>query len=601
MAYVLSQAADEGNVYLPRAELTSRAAELLGVSRDAGRKASARCAGASRCGWRSGRQPRRSAADRLAEERPVYLIPFYYGEVGVTNRLRRLADAPADRLARFRLQLAGGIRRVGSSAGSRIRGARVALTPQQMEAVQAALTRRVTVLTGGPGTGKTTARRSIIRLAEAAGARVALASPTGRAAKRLSETTGRPAKTIHRLLEFKPADGFMFQRNEENPLEADLVIVDEASMLDLLLTNHLLKAIPAGAHLLLVGDIDQLPSVGAGQCAARRDRGDRGQDRLRSRPGPDALHVQPAPSSASTRSSASRRAATSSPTPTASTAGEMPVLDNQNATDFFLFREEDPEKAADLVVELVAERIPRKFGLRSDEIQVLSPMHRGAVGVAALNARLQAALNPPRPGLAERQVGGRALPRRRPGDADPQQLRQGCLQRRHGADHRGMNLEDQIGHVSGWTSGTVRVRLPGAGRAGPRVRGQRAQGAGQRVSGRGHPAADHALHDAAAQPALHRGDPRPEAGGAGRFTAGHQHRCAQQPGKGTVFGPGGTIARDVGRRAMSSTLAIWKACARQLKTEVYALYLTYPRSARAVVCQGPWPVASSATPSAPST
>ena len=133
-----------------------------------------------------------------------------------------------------------------------------------MQAVQAALTCRVTVLTGGPGTGKTTCTRSIIRLAEAAGARVVLTSPTGRVAKRLSETTGRPAKTIHRLLEFKPAEGFAFQRNEENPLEADLVIVDEASMLDLLLTNHLLKAIPAGAHLLLVGDVDQLPSVGAG-------------------------------------------------------------------------------------------------------------------------------------------------------------------------------------------------------------------------------------------------------------------------------------------------------------------------------------------------
>ena len=146
---------------------------------------------------------------------------------------------------------------------------RVALTARQMEAIQAALTHRVTVLTGGPGTGKTTTVRGIIRLAEAAGARTVLASPTGRAAKRLSEASGQPAKTIHRLLEVKPAEGFSFGRNEENPLEADLVVVDESSMLDLILTNNLLKAIPPGAHLLLVGDVDQLPSVGAGNVLCR--------------------------------------------------------------------------------------------------------------------------------------------------------------------------------------------------------------------------------------------------------------------------------------------------------------------------------------------
>ena len=126
---------------------------------------------------------------------------------------------------------------------------KLALTAQQQEAVQAALTHRVAVLTGGPGTGKTTTVRSIIRLAEAAGKRALLASPTGRAAKRLAEASGRPAKTIHRLLEYKPGEGITFQRNDENPLEADMLIVDEASMLDLLLTNNLLKAIPAGVHL----------------------------------------------------------------------------------------------------------------------------------------------------------------------------------------------------------------------------------------------------------------------------------------------------------------------------------------------------------------
>jgi exodeoxyribonuclease V alpha subunit len=246
--------------------------------------------------------------------------------------------------------------------------------------------------------------RSIIRLAEAAGVRTALASPTGRAAKRLSETTGRPAKTIHRLLEFKPAEGMAFLRNEENPLEADLVIVDEASMLDLLLTNHLLKAIPPGAHLLLVGDVDQLPSVGAGSVLrdvitaleggppAAAD----GASVIRL----DTIFRQPEGSYIITNAHRIN-------------AGQMPILDNSSARDFFLFKEEDPEKAAALIVELVQDRIPRKFGLRSDDIQVLSPMHRGEAGVAMLNQRLQGALCPPKPGGAERQVGGRFY---RPGD-----------------------------------------------------------------------------------------------------------------------------------------------------------------------------------------
>ena len=280
VAYILSQATDEGNVYLPAGELTARSAELLAVSpaqvadgiRALQETEQVRVEGDpapgpsafSAVGQSSARAPGASPL-ALAEDRPVYLTPFYYGEVGVSNRLRRLIDAQDDRLSVFRnfnwpAAFAALAHPPAADSGQKP----VALTPQQMQAVEAALTRRVTVLTGGPGTGKTTCTRSILRLAEAAGARVLLASPTGRAAKRLGETTGRPAKTIHRLLEFKPAEGFAFQRNEENPLEADLVIVDEASMLDLLLTNHLLKAIPPGAHLLLVGDVDQLPSVGAG-------------------------------------------------------------------------------------------------------------------------------------------------------------------------------------------------------------------------------------------------------------------------------------------------------------------------------------------------
>jgi exodeoxyribonuclease V alpha subunit len=415
VAYVLGQAADDGSVYLPATELATRSAELLGVSSTLALDGIAALREREQVWVEDGRVP---GATLLAEERPVYLIPFYYGEVGVTNRLRRLIDAPGDRLAAFQaFNWPAAFSALAHQPAGEAVLPRVALTPQQMQAVQAALTCRVTVLTGGPGTGKTTCTRSVIRLAEAAGARVVLASPTGRAAKRLSETTGRPAKTIHRLLEFKPAEGFAFQRNEENPLEADLVIVDEASMLDLLLANHLLKAIPTGAHLLLVGDVDQLPSVGAGDVlhdiieAIEAEAEDKVKAEVKAK-----VKAEAKTPSTSTLTSALIRLDAIFRQPEGSyiitnahriNRGEMPLLDNRSATDFFLFREEDPAKAADLVVEIVAERVPRKFGLRPDEIQVLSPMHRAEVGVAALNARLQEALNPPKPGLAERQVGGR--------------------------------------------------------------------------------------------------------------------------------------------------------------------------------------------------
>lgn len=398
VAYVLSQAADEGNSYLPEKELAKRAAELLGVAEAQ--------AGDGICTlleteqvWVEGETPSwvdersvREPVAALAEERPVYLLPFYYGELGVTGRLRRLAESLADRLSAFAsFNWAAAFALLAADAPNR-----QALTPRQMEVVQAALTRRVVVLTGGPGTGKTFSVRGIIRLAEAAGVRIALASPTGRAAKRLAETTGRPAKTIHRLLEFKPGEGTAFQRNEENPLDADLIIVDEASMLDLLLTNNLLKAIAPGCHVLFVGDIDQLPSVGAGNVL---------RDIIAAIEEGDQL-----PSAAVIRLDTIFRQAEGSYIITNAhrvNKGEMPVLDNGNSRDFFIFKEEDPEKAAGLVIELVKERIPRKFGLAPDQIQVLSPMHRGAVGVGNLNAALQAALNPAKPTIAERQVGGR--------------------------------------------------------------------------------------------------------------------------------------------------------------------------------------------------
>jgi exodeoxyribonuclease V alpha subunit len=246
-----------------------------------------------------------------------------------------------------------------------------------------ALTNKVTVLTGGPGTGKTTTVRTIIRLLDAKSFTYALAAPTGRAAKRLAEATGREAKTIHRLLEFKPHKGSLFQRNQENPVEADMVIVDEASMLDLLLTNSLLKAIHPESHLLLVGDVDQLPSVGAGNVL---------KDIIGSGVAAvvhlDEIFRQAEGSLIIENAHRINR-------------GEMPLF-LKSAADFFLFPAQDADRAADLVVDLVQNRVPGKFGLDPmDDIQVLSPMHRGAAGVGELNRRLQVALNPQAKGRAE--------------------------------------------------------------------------------------------------------------------------------------------------------------------------------------------------------
>jgi exodeoxyribonuclease V alpha subunit len=255
--------------------------------------------------------------------------------------------------------------------------------------VRTALTRKVTVLTGGPGTGKTTTVHTVIDLLERFKRSYALASPTGRAAKRLAETTGRPAKTIHRLLGFAPGEGF--KHDEENPLDVDMLIVDETSMLDLLLANHLLKAIHPATHLLLVGDVDQLPSVGAGNVL--RDVIESGQVpvvRL------DLIFRQAQDSLIVTNAHRINN-------------GQVPMF-SRTARDFFLFGQEDPDKAADLIVDIVQRRIPHKFGYDPmDDIQVLSPMYRGAVGVSNLNERLQAALNPPSPRKAERRLSGRAF------------------------------------------------------------------------------------------------------------------------------------------------------------------------------------------------
>ncbi len=380
LQFVLSEASDDGHCYLPENELVAEATELLGVDADL----------AGRClqelvtteGVVAEPLPATAgSADRPAGTvKAVYLVPFYRAEAALAGGLLRLLGAPGDRLAVFqKVDWRVAIDWLGRTMG-------VTLAPEQEAAVRLALTERVAVLTGGPGCGKSYSVRAIVALARARQAKVVLAAPTGRAAKRLGELAGLEAATLHRLLQLRPGGEAAFDR--DRPLDADLVVVDEASMLDVLLANKLVKAVPPGAHLLLVGDVDQLPSVGAGEV-------------LR-----DLLVADTLPRVRLTH--VFRQAQRSGVVTNAHriNAGQQPVT--RGLADFFLFAQDDPEQVADLVVDVVASRLPRRFGLdpRRD-VQVLCPMHRGPAGAAALNELLQTALTPTRSGLAERRFGGR--------------------------------------------------------------------------------------------------------------------------------------------------------------------------------------------------
>jgi exodeoxyribonuclease V alpha subunit len=389
MSYVLELASHEGHVYLPFDELVGRAAQLLGV--DVG-FAETMLLQRLREGDGLVDEVVASAGVDQKTEYAVYRTWFHRAEVGLAERLALLAQTGGDRLQAFQDLDWRLLRRVLTEGN-----AGLALTERQAAAVEAAFTRPLTVLTGGPGTGKTVTLGAVIRLADASGVDVALACPTGRAAKRLSEATGQLARTVHRLLEVQPQDGLLsFARNEANPLDADLVIVDEASMLDLLLAYSLVRAIRPGAHLVLVGDVDQLPSVGAGNVL---------RDVIAAIEGglPNAALIR--------LDAIFRQAAGSYIVDNAHriVRGQMPVTDDPEATDFFLARTDNPARAAELIEQLVCERISARFGFGPDDIQVLSSMHRGEAGVMALNSHLQHALNPQWGGLGELEIAGRIL------------------------------------------------------------------------------------------------------------------------------------------------------------------------------------------------
>ncbi|MCR8892543.1 ATP-dependent RecD-like DNA helicase [Bacteroides sp. ET336] len=348
VTYTLSHMAEEGNVYAEEEQLVKSAIELLDADETPVRQAISEML---------------QSEDLIADAEAIYMPPFYYAEVGTANRLNKLLDCVEGSL----FNIIPDISVISKQTG-------VEYDEVQAEAIREAVSSKVMVLTGGPGTGKTTTTQGIIAALKAMGLRILLAAPTGRAAKRMSEATGMEAKTIHRLLEYNPKDGY--KRNDDNPLEGDALIVDECSMIDLLLMNNLMKAIPAGMRLVLVGDIDQLPSVGAGNV-------------LR-----DIIDSKRIPVIRLTRIFRQAQESRIVMSAHAINKGVFPDTSNGKNTDFFFIQQEDPEQAVDTIVKLVKERLPNAYKRPTSDIQVLTPMQRGVVGAANLNMALQTVLNP---------------------------------------------------------------------------------------------------------------------------------------------------------------------------------------------------------------
>ena len=348
--YTLSKLSEDGHCYAEREQLVKSAKELLQADEDPITQALDQMI---------------ANEDLMLDEDAIFMPPFYYAEVGVANKLRRLIETPM-----------GNIFDNGGTVTDDVsqRQGQIEYDEVQLSAIRKAIGSKVMVLTGGPGTGKTTTTLGIIASFETLGQRILLAAPTGRAAKRMSEATGKEAKTIHRLLEFNPAEGY--GRNDENPLDGDVLIVDESSMIDIILMNSLLKAVPLSMRLILVGDIDQLPSVGAGNVL--RDIIDSG-----------AVPV--------IRLTRIFRQAQSSRIVTNAhkiNQGIFPDISNGRQSDFFFIKQEDPEQAARDIVNIVKSRIPKAYGYSTNDIQVLAPMQRSVVGATNLNIALQEAINP---------------------------------------------------------------------------------------------------------------------------------------------------------------------------------------------------------------
>lgn len=345
--YTLNQLADEGHCYAEEEQLVAVARQLLEAEETSIREAI---------------RGMIEAEELVLEDEAIYLPPFYYAECGVAHRLTALAKASDDQLFKADFDLERLQRETG-----------IEYDEVQAQAIRQAIDSKVLVLTGGPGTGKTTTTRAMIAAFQSAGLKILLAAPTGRAAKRMSEATGMEAKTLHRLLEYNPKDGY--KRNGERPLEGDVLIVDECSMIDIILMNNLTKALPVSMRLVLVGDVDQLPSVGAGNV-------------LR-----DIIESGTIPVVRLTRIFRQAQSSRIVMSAHAINQGRFPDISNGKTTDFFFIRMDDPEQVVQQIVDLVQRRLPAAYGESSVNIQVLTPMQRGVVGAANLNMTLQQALN----------------------------------------------------------------------------------------------------------------------------------------------------------------------------------------------------------------
>lgn len=354
LLYMLMELSSEGHIYYPEDKLIEKTSGDLNI--DSGLVAEA---------LTNLQKEERIVIDELDDHRGVYLYRHYFYESKIAFYLKRLLNSP--RTACFK--------NVEATINTVLSKMKIELAEEQLEAVHTATKSKIMVLTGGPGTGKTTILNAIIKVFQSIGAKVLLAAPTGRAAKRMTETSGVEAKTIHRLLEFSPKEEG-FGRNENNPLACALLVVDEASMMDTMLMYHLIKAAPMGATLIFVGDVNQLPSVGPGNVL---------RDIIASGTVPVVELIE-----------VFRQAAESDIICNAHliNKGELPYFRSGLKTDFYLFKQENGEECAELIVDLVKNRIPKRFGFAPEEIQVLCPMTKGSTGTLNLNKELQQALNP---------------------------------------------------------------------------------------------------------------------------------------------------------------------------------------------------------------
>ncbi len=370
--YVLHKLSDEGHVYYPYEELIIKAKEILDVERAAVVKALGMLAANKEIVFED---LNNSIEEFKENNKAVYLTKFHLCETGIANRLKTLALSPRSIRDVDRDRAMNWVQKQLS----------ITLSGNQVSAVRFSLKEKVMVITGGPGTGKTTIINAILKIFSKLKVRILLAAPTGRAAKRMSETTGFKARTIHRLLEFSFAKGG-FLKNEKRPLGCDLLVVDEASMIDTILMYHLLKAVPLTAILILVGDVNQLPSVGAGNIL---------KDIIES----NALPV-------AWLNEIFRQAKKSQIIVNAHkiNQGVIPSFENSHLNDqnndFYFIQQEDPNRVLEIVLELVKVRIPQRFGFDPvDDIQVLTPMHKGVAGAGNLNREMQKILNPGSEGL----------------------------------------------------------------------------------------------------------------------------------------------------------------------------------------------------------